>query len=77
MNAWYYENPRGAGMVTYASLPDPLPAFSDDDPHCQLCGEAINWESTLDAAGEFTLPDKSGSVVAHGQCGLDHGLEVA
>jgi len=49
---------------------------------CQICGEDAD-----DEMGEFTLPHPVNSievhgkvlhtVVAHGQCGLDHGLEMA
>jgi hypothetical protein len=47
---------------------------------CQLCGEPADEEM-----GEFTLPQAHPnattsdrrSVVAHGQCGIDHGLETA
>lgn len=47
---------------------------------CQLCGEPAD-----DEMGEFTLPEPhpngnledKRSVIAHGQCGLDHGLELA
>lgn len=50
--------------------------------HCQLCGEPAD-----DEMGEFSLPVNPfdhdyltkdyPTVVAHGQCGLDHGLEMA
>lgn len=61
----------------FASLPSPIPAYSDENPRCQLCEEPIDWDSTSDSAGEFSLPDNSDSVVAHVQCGLDAGLEIA
>lgn len=39
---------------------------------CQLCGEPID-----DEMGEFWDPAKEESVIAHGQCGIDAGLEMA
>lgn len=50
---------------------------------CKLCSEPwVSWYSgSLDAeAGEFVQKDRSGSVkhvLAHAQCGLDLGLELA
>lgn len=42
-----------------------------DESKCQLCGEDSDNEM-----GEFATEGES-SVYAHGQCGLDHGLELA
>lgn len=66
-----------------ARRPDPIYALlvderTDDVSNCQICGEPADGEM-----GEFGLPDKIRkpgdpvSLVAHGQCGLDHGLEIA
>lgn len=44
---------------------------------CELCGEEIDYESTVDPGGEFHDPEKEGAVIAHAQCGLDAGLEPA
>lgn len=59
----------------------PYEADKDGDvKECQICGEPAD-----DEMGEFTLPEAhpnggtsdNRSVVAHGQCGIDHGLELA
>lgn len=64
--------------------PDPIYALELDDNgdpdvlNCQICGEPAD-----DEMGEFGLPDEIRqpgdplSIVVHGQCGLDHGLEIA
>jgi hypothetical protein len=39
---------------------------------CVLCGEPADAEM-----GEFAREDGNGSVVAHAQCGIDRGLELA
>jgi hypothetical protein len=54
---------------------------------CELCGELIDWSSPLPSkseAGEFYDPsiDKGdspmqGHVIAHAQCGIDAGLDMA
>jgi hypothetical protein len=46
------------------------------DQDCGLCGEEIDFGSTSDPGGEFTGKD-GGAVIAHAQCGLDHGLTPA
>lgn len=49
-----------------------------DEEECQICGEPADGEM-----GEFgtpigtTTPEGSVSLVAHAQCGLDAGLEIA
>jgi hypothetical protein len=48
----------------------------NDEWDCELCGEEIDTDSTADPGGEFTGPNGE-SVIAHAQCGLDHGLELA
>lgn len=46
--------------------------------YCQICVEPAD-----DDMGEFALPkgqtdtDGNVTILAHGQCGLDHGLETA
>lgn len=67
--------------------PDKLTPYEENEDgnakYCQICGEPGD-----DEMGEFwvepdpanPLPppnDKGYSVVAHGQCGIDHGLEIA
>lgn len=63
--------------------PDPIYAHmvdeeTDETAICQICGEDADGEM-----GEFGLPEpimRPGdppSIVAHGQCGLDHGLTTA
>lgn len=47
--------------------------WSEGDP-CSLCGED---ETPDDPLGHFVGPDNSTYVMAHGQCGLDHGLRLA
>lgn len=50
---------------------------------CDICGEEIDWLSPLPSkceAGEFydpNLPIDAKHVVAHAQCGIDRGLELA
>jgi hypothetical protein len=39
---------------------------------CGLCGEPADAEM-----GEFWQPEQNTSVVAHAQCGIDAGLEIA
>lgn len=63
-------------------MPDPIYPYraneAGETEECQICGEPAD-----DEMGEFglpegkTAPDGSVSIVAHGQCGLDHGLETA
>lgn len=62
-------------------MPDPIYSLLEteggDIAACQICGEDADAEM-----GEFglpegkTTPDGSVTIVAHGQCGLDHGLET-
>lgn len=50
-----------------------------DHLRCGICGEALRWESPYEEAAEMydpTKPDEP-SVVCHGQCGIDRGLQVA
>jgi hypothetical protein len=44
-----------------------------DEYECELCGEATDW--LTDPAAEFRRAGES--VMAHAQCGLDAGLELA
>lgn len=69
-------------------MPNPIYALRTDDNgdpdilNCQICDEDAD-----DEMGEFTLPHPVNdivvhgavlhSIVVHGQCGLDHGLEMA
>lgn len=58
-------------------MPNPILPYEEDEHgyslNCQICGEDADGEM-----GEFGLPepapDGSVTIVAHGQCGLDHGL---
>lgn len=43
---------------------------------CDLCEEPED-DPVGDPLAEFWDPDVEASVVAHGQCGLDRGLELA
>lgn len=63
--------------------PDPIYALMEDAEgniaECQICGEDAD-----DEMGCFILPkpliapdgSEMATVIAHGQCGLDHGLEL-
>lgn len=63
-------------------MPDNIYPYRQDSNgetmECQICGEPADGEM-----GEFGLPDGQTdpdgavSVVAHAQCGLDAGLEIA
>lgn len=44
-----------------------------EEYECELCGEATDW--LTDPAAEFRRAGES--VMAHAQCGLDAGLELA
>jgi len=49
---------------------------------CEICGEHIKASAPgdwLEPVGEFWDPTKpeEGSVIAHAECGLSRGLEVA
>jgi hypothetical protein len=47
---------------------------------CGLCAEEIEtdeWGSYAEEAGEFWDESKGDSVLAHAQCGLDAGMELA
>lgn len=47
---------------------------------CELCGEPIDFMSplpSLSEAGEFWEPDEKRGVIAHADCGLSYGLELA
>lgn len=44
----------------------------EDYDHCGLCGEPAD-----DEMGEFVITAGDEHVIAHAQCGLDHGLEIA
>lgn len=71
-HAWYGD-PTDEERV-HRSLLKPtfhIEQYDDSDPSCQICGEAAD-----DEMGEFALPNGDG-IVAHGQCGLDHGLPTA
>lgn len=67
---------------TAPRMPNPIYPYrvneDGETEECQICGEPADGEM-----GEFALPkgktapDGTVSVVAHGQCGLDHGLEIA
>lgn len=64
--------------------PSPIYALQEteqgDIANCQICGEDADGEM-----GEFALPEPITapgvppmiSIIAHGQCGLDHGLTIA
>lgn len=62
-------------------MPSPIYPFRQDRQgntlECQICGEPAD-----DEMGEFglpegqTSPEGSVTIVAHGQCGIDHGLEI-
>ncbi len=65
-------------------MPEPLYSYQETglgSGFCQICGEHIEFDT--DDLGEFTLPDEQTdpdghrSIVAHGQCGLDHNLRLA
>lgn len=45
------------------------------DGECDLCGEPYSY--LHDEVGEFWDKDADDSVIAHAQCGIDHGLELA
>ncbi|WP_160161187.1 hypothetical protein [Actinomadura sp. K4S16] len=52
--------------------------MDEDYRTCELCGERIKTDAhgfPIEEAGEFTKGDDS--VIAHAQCGLDAGLELA
>jgi hypothetical protein len=49
---------------------NPLVCSPEDVADCELCGEALDAES-----GMFT--DGGDVVIAHSQCGVDEGLEMA
>ncbi len=54
----------------------------DDDlkTTCELCGEPIDFMSplpSLSEAGEFWEPDEKRGVIAHANCGLVSGMELA
>lgn len=79
------ENPSRSFRLGYTEVPTPrmpdhIQPYNEGEgeaPDCQICGEPGDLEM-----GEFSLPepdpqDGSLSVVAHAQCGLDHGLEIA
>jgi hypothetical protein len=64
-------------------LPNPIYALgvdeaTDETANCQICGEDADAEM-----GEFWIPEeirKPGgepSIIAHGQCGIDHNLPLA
>jgi len=47
---------------------------------CEICGERIpldRWGFPRGEVGEFVLADGSDNVIAHAQCGLNAGLELA
>lgn len=47
---------------------------------CDICGEPYDQTSSrpsMNEVGEFWDPEKNDSVVAHAQCGIDAGLELA
>lgn len=63
--------------------PNPIYALgvdevTDEVANCQICCEDAD-----DQMGEFWLPEEirkpndEPSIIAHGQCGIDHGLEIA
>jgi hypothetical protein len=81
--------PTGPGLPVQPAAPSPPPAPRPFDyvaardrearenrrlypKGCGLCGERAGAEM-----GEFWQPDKNRGVIAHAQCGLDAGLEMA
>lgn len=55
--------------------PEPVLWVDPDHPDCGICGEPADNEM-----GEFFTPDwpdDKPSVIAHAQCGIDAGLELA
>jgi hypothetical protein len=59
--------------MTYEGHTDAAAAFqAGAGETCEVCGEALAGE-----LGEFTLPDSDDSFIAHADCGLQVGGEVA
>lgn len=47
---------------------------------CEICGEPIRTDQFGDYAeetGEFWDEERGNSLIAHAQCGLDAGLDIA
>lgn len=72
---------RGQEPTPEPRMPDPLYQYQETgmlSSYCQICGEHGD-----DEMGEFALPegqtdpDGAVTIIAHGQCGLDHNLPIA
>lgn len=66
--------PRTAPPLTWLQIKDRQAAENRRQwPNgCELCGEPAD-----DEMGEFWQPEQENSVIAHAQCGIDAGLEIA
>lgn len=53
---------------------------TDGATRCGICGEVLRQDANemyIDEVGEFWDEAKDDSVVAHAQCGIDRGMELA